>query len=76
MTAAGIGLHVFHVNSYLHKFSEPILFFDSHGLHIVCGPNRNLKENEKEQISETKKAMPTKLSAMYYICTCYVHHEI
>ena len=37
-----------HVNSYLHKFFEPILFFDPMD-YIVCGPNRNLKENEKEQ---------------------------
>ena len=27
-----IGLHTFHVYLYLHKFFEPILFFDPHGL--------------------------------------------
>ena len=26
-----VGLHAFHVNLYLHKFFEPILFFDPHG---------------------------------------------
>ena len=28
-TPTKIGLHVFHVNPYLHEFFEPILFFDS-----------------------------------------------
>ena len=49
MTAAGIGLHVFHVNSYLHKFSEPILFFDPMDYIIAHGANRNWKEKEKER---------------------------
>ena len=31
-TPTKIGLHAFQVNSYLHEFFEPILFFDPHGL--------------------------------------------
>ena len=31
-TLTKIGLHAFQVNLYLHKFFEPILFFDPHGL--------------------------------------------
>ena len=27
-----INLHAFHINLYLHKSFEPILFFDPHGL--------------------------------------------
>ena len=31
-----IGFHAFHVNLYLHEFSELILFFDPHGLYVTC----------------------------------------
>ena len=30
------GAHAFHINLYLHKFFEPILFSDSHGLRQNC----------------------------------------
>ena len=32
VTPIKIGLHVLHINLYLHEFFEPILFFDPHGL--------------------------------------------
>ena len=31
-TPTKIGLPAFHINLYLHKFFEPIPFFDPHGL--------------------------------------------
>ena len=31
-TPTKIGLHAFHINLYMHKIFEPILFFDPHGL--------------------------------------------
>ena len=49
-TPTKIGFHAFYVDLYLHKFFEPILFFDPHGLYMVWRENLAiLKANLKGQ---------------------------
>ena len=40
-----IDLHAFHNHFYLHKFFEPILFFDPHGLVIFEGKKEQNLQN-------------------------------
>ena len=74
-TPIKIGVHAFDINSYLHKFFEPILIRSIFSLPwtIVHGKKGNLAIFESSNISETKKVMPIKIGVHAFDINPYLH---
>ena len=73
-TPTKIGFHAFHVNLYLHKFFEPILFFDPLDYSPWSeGKFCQFLKTKRSHNSDTREATPTKIGFHAFHLNLYLH---